>query len=89
MSHKHSVFSQAKNLKSYITKRKNSFSTENLNHAGSSSSQSSNKKSYVYITDHLPKEFLDQKKKLLPDIKDARSADKKTAWKIENGNYNL
>ena len=42
-------------------------------------SQSSSKKLYVYKTDYLPEEFLDQEKKLILKFKDARSADEKTA----------
>ena len=46
-------------------------------------------KLYVYITDHLPKAFLMQKRSFMPEIKAARQAKQKTYWKIENGRYNL
>ena len=69
MADKRCVFSRAKNLKSYNKEHKDSFSTRNFNHTCTSGSQSGNKKPYVYITDHLPKEFLDQKKKLIPKLR--------------------
>ena len=51
-------------------------------------SKNSNNSS-VYITDHLPKLYYQQKKKLLPQFKQAKSFGKKNIWRIINGEYCL
>ena len=43
----------------------------------------------VYVSDHLPVEFLRQKKALMPQFKIARNNSQKTYWRAENGNYVL
>ena len=43
----------------------------------------------VYITDHLPKKFQEERKLILPQFKAARSQGKKTMWKPEDGHYVL
>ena len=47
------------------------------------------KKSTVYVTEHLPKAFLEQKKLLMPYFKKARMNKQKTFWQAENGKYVL
>ena len=42
-----------------------------------------------YITEHLPKKFVEERKKLMPAFKEARLQSKKTAWRVENGHYAL
>ena len=51
--------------------------------------RSLNNSAPAYITDHLPKKFLEEKKLLLPQFKEARRLNKKTYWRPENGKYNL
>ena len=46
-------------------------------------------KGTVYETEHLPREFLQRKKLLLPLFKQAKANQKKTAWRVENGEYTL
>ena len=43
----------------------------------------------IYITEHLPKKFQLECKKLLPYNKEAKFNYKKVAWKAENGHYLL
>ena len=43
----------------------------------------------AYISDHLPREFVLQKKKLYPQFKAARAKNHKPYWRIEDGSYNL
>ena len=45
--------------------------------------------SYVFVTDHLPKRFELQKKKLITQFNEVRKNRQKTAWKIINGDYCL
>ena len=45
--------------------------------------------SMVYITDHLPKLFQEERKLLMPYFKKANSLKKKTIWRAENGHYYL
>ena len=40
--------------------------------------------SYVFVSEHLPKELQMQKKKLLPGFKEAKAQKKSTQWRIEN-----
>ena len=42
-----------------------------------------------YITEHLPKKFVEERKKLMPTFNEARLQSKKTAWRVENGHYAL
>ena len=44
-------------------------------------------KGTVYVTEHLPKQFIQQKKLLLPVFKRAKANKKKTSWRVENGEY--
>ena len=46
-------------------------------------------KPFIYITDHLPRTFLQQKKMLLPDFKHAKRNKQKTSWRAEDGEYVL
>ena len=43
----------------------------------------------VYVAEHLPKAFLEQKNLLMPYIKKARMNKQKTFWRAENGKYVL
>ena len=43
----------------------------------------------VYVTEHLPKLFQEQKKSLLSLFKEAKIKKLKTAWRIVNGSYCL
>ena len=70
---KQKIYSSLKNLKNYNTAR----------------SSNANDSSPVFVTDHLPKLFQNQKKALIPHFKEARSQNKKTYWKAENGQYHL
>ena len=79
---KHIVMSNLKNLKAYNLKKQN-FNNDHF-HAGSS-----HRKSSVFITDHLPKEYYERKKKLMPAFKSACKFHKKTRWAIHNGDYCL
>ena len=44
---------------------------------------------YVYVTEHLPREVLQQKKLLLPVHKKAKEERKRAVWKIEQATYCL
>ena len=44
---------------------------------------------YVYVSDHLPQSFQNQRKILLPYFREARKHKQKTLWKAENGEYCL
>ena len=43
----------------------------------------------VYITEHLPKLFQEERKLLMPYFKKARSLKQKNNWRAENGRYCL
>ena len=43
--------------------------------------------SYVYVSDHLPKPFEAQRKKLMPQFTMARKQNKKAYWRIEEGQH--
>ena len=43
----------------------------------------------VYVTEHLPRALIQQKKTLLPAFKNAKKLGKKVSWKIEQLNYCL
>ena len=45
--------------------------------------------STVYVIEHLPKAFLEQKKLLMPYFKKARMNKQKTFWRAANGEYVL
>ena len=68
---KHTVMSNLKNLKAYNSKKQVDFDNEHF-HADSSHRNSS-----VFITDLLPKEFYERKKKLMPACKSASKSRKK------------
>ena len=59
------------------------------NLSDSSENDKSLAKRYVYVTDHLSKAFLMQKRSLMPEFKAATQAKQNTNWKIQNGRYNL
>ena len=44
---------------------------------------------YIYVTDHLPIEMLQQKKKLLSLFNKARQEGKRTSWKVVADEYRL
>ena len=48
-----------------------------------------NKQNFMYITEHLPKQFQLECKALLPAFKEAKALKKKTSWRAENGHYCL
>ena len=43
----------------------------------------------IYISEHLPKPYNEQKKKLLPLFKHASTKKQKTTWGVSDGNYCL
>jgi len=45
------------------------------------------KQKAVYITEHLPKLFQDERKWLLPFFTEARRLNEKTFWRAENGHF--
>ena len=45
--------------------------------------------SYVYATEHLPKELQKQKKALMPLFQKAKQNKQKTAWKLQDSEYCL
>ena len=47
------------------------------------------KKSTIFVTDHLLKVFLQQKKLLMPQFKIAKENKQKTSWRAEDGEYVL
>ena len=78
---KSKIFRSAKNLKDYNTNRASSSSDDdNLTRP---------KNLPAYITDHLPKEFLAQKRARIPKFLAAKRTGSKTSWRIEDGCYNL
>ena len=73
MSDKNEIFKNAKNLKDY----NNQLKEDNSNNPT------------VYITEHLPHNFQQQWKLLLPQFKEAKKKKQKAVWKALNGNYTL
>ena len=73
MSDKNEIFKNAKNLKDY----NNQLKEDNYNNPT------------VYITEHLPHKFQQQRKLLLPQFKEAKKKKQKAVWKALNGNYTL
>ena len=61
---------------------------ENKQHSLQDSTSQSGK-SMVYVSEHLPKEFYEQKKQLMPRFKQARSNGDKTRWSAIDGAYRL
>ena len=43
----------------------------------------------VYVTEHLPRALIQQKKMLRPAFKNAKKLGKKISWKIEQSSYCL
>ena len=41
----------------------------------------------VYIAEHLPEEFHEQRKRLLSRFKEAKKSGQKTKWALTNGSY--
>ena len=79
---KSKILRSAKNLKDYNSNRAASYSdVDNLTNR--------HKNRPAYITDHLPKEFLAQKRALMPKFIAAKRDNSKTSWRIEDGCYNL
>ena len=73
MQDKTLIFNSAKHLKAYNSKRISEDATS----------------PHIFITEHLPKKFQEQRKRLLPVFKDAKRRQQKTYWKAVNGNYVL
>ena len=73
MQDKSRIFQSAKHLRTYNEKLKKEV----------------NKSLYVYICDHLPTKFQQQRKNLLPFYKKAKEKNQKTIWKAVNGEYCL
>lgn len=75
---KQKVMKNLKNLKSY---------NESLNQRLENSH--ARKKKQVFVTEHLPQAYYQQKKKLMPKFRQAREAGEQTRWGIVNGCYCL
>ena len=71
---KNLIMKSLKNLKSFNQSRKDEFG---------------DRMSYVYVTEHLPRELQFQKKRLLPAFKKAKSQGKRAVFKIEHSSYCL
>ena len=70
---KNKIFGHVKNLKSFNEIRESTFLHDKS----------------VYVSNHLPKEFVLQRKRLYPQYKEALSNNQKSFWRIEDGSYNL
>ena len=70
---KHYIFKSLKNLKAY---------NERLN-------LKPKQPGYAYITEHLPRELQQHKKRLLPHYQEAKKESKKVIWKINDEQYQL
>ena len=73
ISDKNKIFSHLKKLKNLDETRNSS-----LPHYKS-----------VYVSNHLPREFVLQKKRLYPQYKEALSNNQEPFWSIEDGSHNL
>ena len=73
MNDKNVIFKNAKSLKEYNNHLKEENSTNPT----------------VYITEHLPHKFQQQRKLLLPQFKEAKKKKQKAVWKALDGNYTL
>ena len=80
---KNRILNKLKNLKTYNQQRQK----EQTHSSKENPVQPT--KSPVYITDHLPQAFLEQKKLLLPAFKEARKLGEKTKWVAKSGEYCL
>ena len=80
---KNRILNNLKNLKTYNQQRQ-----EEQTHSSKENSVQPTKWP-VYITDHLPQAFLEQKKLLLPAFKEARKLGEKTKWVAKSGEYCL
>ena len=67
------IFSQLRKLKQYNAKR----------------SENNQSREPVFITEHLPPAFQQQKKVLMPFFKEARLKGQKTQWRVVNAKYSL
>ena len=67
------IYSRLRNLKRYHKKHRSTKSGFSV----------------VYITDHLPKKILEEKKLLMPQFIEAKRQNKKTAWIVRNGHYDV
>ena len=70
---KHWLFSRLKYLKEYNAAKK----------------KENTETKPIYISEHLPKPYYEQKKKLLPLFKKAREKKQKTTWAVSDGDYCL
>ena len=73
MQDKTLIFNSAKHLKAYNSKRISEDATS----------------PHIFITEHLPNKFQEQRKRLLPVFKDAKRRQQKTYWKAIDENYVL
>ena len=62
---------------------------KNLQSYNSQLKQSSKDNPYVFVTEHLPERFQQQRKRLLPLYKEAKNKKQKAVWKALDGNYTL
>ena len=72
------ILSSCKNLKAY---------NGNLFHDGKLTNGKQSRT--IYVTEHLPKTFVNQKKLLLPSFNKARKEKKQAYWRIDHGQYCL
>ena len=72
------ILSSCKNLKAY---------NANLFHDGKLTNGKQGRT--IYVTEHLPKTFVNQKKLLLPSFNKARKEKKQAYWRIDHGQYCL
>ena len=77
---KHKIMSNLSNLKAYNLACQNEPQTAATTQRFPKS---------VYITEHLPKEFQEQRKRLLSQFKEGKNSGQKTKWAITNGSYCL
>ena len=70
---KHWLFSRLKYLKEYNAAKK----------------KENTEAKPIYISEHLPKPYYEQKKKLLPLFKKAKEKKQKTTWAVSDGDYCL
>ena len=68
------IMRSLKNLKEYDEERKSTFGSET---------------NCVYVTEHLPRELQQQKKKLLSAYKEAKQNKQRAVWRIEKAKYFL
>ena len=73
-SDKNMIMRSLKNLKEYNEERKRTFGGLT---------------NYIYVTEHLPRELQQQKKKLVSAYKEAKQNKQRTVWRIEKAKYCL